>query len=367
MKTSLSSTTSFKRTSIRSGFTLIELLVVIAIIAILVAILLPAVQQAREAARKSQCRNNLKQIGLALMNYESAYESLPPGTLPTVTAGGTPYRQSSWMFRILPFLEGSAEYDSASPDVSDWTMQNGAANRNWKLMNDMRFEVFWCPSSAMPQDKSEGTNGATQALGAPSEIVLQIANYVGVSGAYYKPDSPTTISWQLYTDPYEWGGYGANPSNGMLMPASAKVTNGSGYKIPAIRPCRVRDVTDGMSQTFMVAEQSDYVYDLAGGQTDARASRWSGGMWASGTGDGDGWWLNLSSIRYPISPMKEQMDSYYTNPYSRHTPYTSVHAGGVMFLKGDGAVVAVSDSVDFGTTLAMCSRNDNTTLHQSFE
>lgn len=354
-------------TKTRSGFTLIELLVVIAIIAILVAILLPAVQQAREAARRSQCRNNLKQIGLALMNYESTYAMLPAATLPEVSSGGEVYRAPSWMFRILPYLDGANDYEAAvTTELTDWTMRANAANHNWDLMQQMKYEVYQCPSSTMPTSRTQDTNAATRALGAPEEITYQIANYVGVSGAYYEPEDPTEIAWQNFTDPYEWGGYGANPPNGMIMPATPRITNGSGYKVPAIKPVEVRDVSDGLSNTFMVAEQSEYVYDFAGEKSDARASRWTGGPWASGTGRGDNWWLNVSSIRYPINPAKEQMGSYYLNPYSRHTPFTSAHVGGVLFVRGDGSVAFMSDSASFGIQLAMCTRNDSSLLHDSF-
>src|ERR1700688_1655630 len=89
----------------KRGFTLIELLVVIAIIAVLIALLLPAIQQAREAARRSQCKGNLKQIGLALQNYHSAYNTFPPAALWTATIGGTAQaRNFTWISMILPYI-----------------------------------------------------------------------------------------------------------------------------------------------------------------------------------------------------------------------------------------------------------------------
>src|ERR1700759_2816615 len=100
----------------RRGFTLIELLVVIAIIAVLIALLLPAVQQAREAARRSQCKNNMKQLGLAVHNYHDTYNHLPmcyywgPAGLPGPTGSPTQGPQSSWMIGILPFVDQAPLY-----------------------------------------------------------------------------------------------------------------------------------------------------------------------------------------------------------------------------------------------------------------
>src|SRR5450432_1678919 len=91
-----------------SGFTLIELLVVIAIIAVLIALLLPAVQQAREAARRTQCKNNLKQMGLGLHNYHDTYNMFPPGAL---TAGGDNLWGMSWYIRILPNIDQSVVFN----------------------------------------------------------------------------------------------------------------------------------------------------------------------------------------------------------------------------------------------------------------
>ena len=101
-----------RRAPIRSGFTLIELLVVIAIIAVLVALLLPAVQQAREAARRTQCKNNLMQVGLALHNYDMAHECLPPGTVdPNRPIRSEPKGYHvGWVVQSLPYLDQTPTY-----------------------------------------------------------------------------------------------------------------------------------------------------------------------------------------------------------------------------------------------------------------
>src|SRR5690606_10195612 len=119
------------------GFTLIELLVVIAIIAILVALLLPAVQQAREAARRSSCKNNLKQLGLALHNYHDTYTLFPQGQF-YIEGGSSWHGHSGWV-SLLPFLEQNAIYDQWNHNLHVYSGTNSSLRQN-------KLSAFQCPS-----------------------------------------------------------------------------------------------------------------------------------------------------------------------------------------------------------------------------
>jgi len=140
----------------RRGFTLVELLVVIAIIGVLIALLLPAVQQAREAARRMQCTNNLKQLGLAMHNYHDTYGSFPGAGFRHPGSGNRFY---SWTMNILPFIEQNALYDNQQNRLhtgalpSPWSTNSGDAFTAQNMMVDI--DAFICPSDPPPTDRGE--------------------------------------------------------------------------------------------------------------------------------------------------------------------------------------------------------------------
>ena len=186
----------------RPAFTLIELLVVIAIIAVLVALLLPAVQQAREAARRSQCRNNLKQIGLAMQTYHADLNTLPPGAIQFPSS----LNESTWVTHILPYLDQLPLFETV----------------NWN-------QCFGCvPNTTTPSYK---------------------VSYTFLSGLKCPTDNDVELALGLYAR----GNYAANTGMGTLKSMSVDTSRTNGPFVMNSRT-RMSDFTDGTSNTVLVSE-----------------------------------------------------------------------------------------------------------------
>lgn len=323
------------------GFTLIELLVVIAIIAVLIALLLPAVQQAREAARRTQCRNNLKQLGLALHNYHDTSNCFPPGNV--VPDPGTTMRGASWITRILPMMDQGAAFNQMVFTGTDWTMQNGNPNKNWATTGALRVAGLNCPSSVLPQTRTQSSTSATVSLGAPTSLVYQVGNYVGIAGSY--DNAATGV---CCPSPSTWTGYYRSNYNGMIIASNG--TYGDA------RPVKISDAIDGTSNTMLVAEQSGLDATCSRSDKDCRAGNHDGGAWSGGAGGDTDWWLNMTVLRAPIN--STQGANGNEQPYYRHTRITSQHTGGAHSLFADGAVRYLSNNMDYLTLERIASRND---------
>jgi prepilin-type N-terminal cleavage/methylation domain-containing protein len=220
------------------GFTLIELLVVIAIIGLLIALLLPAVQSAREAARRMQCVNNLKQLGLAALNYESAVGVLPPGSLavpyyfqPGLTEG------LSTLVRILPFAGGGPAYDAANFSLQAITPENGT-------VASIGIGTLWCPSDPVISE----SNVVDSDYGAPAGtgISQRHTSYGGCQGMWSLEILPTNLTYALQL---------AN-MNGVIFSGSS---------------VRIADISDGTGATILFAETS---YGRIPKASDRLLSRW---------------------------------------------------------------------------------------------
>lgn len=338
----------------RSAFTLVELLVVIAIIGILIALLLPAVQQAREAARRMQCSNNLKQQGLGLHNFHDTYNRLPPGAANDMQPFGTrtsPEWGTSWLGYIMPFLELGNAFENAK--LTQGNGYNSTAIQN--AIGDGAgetpvFDVYACPSSPMPR----------VAAYAPKTM---IADYVGISGAvngFGSITAPQGVD-QFFSSSY----FGAATINGALHFNSQT---------------RFADVTDGTSNTMIVGEISDFLYKDASTKFDYRPSARHGFHMGSRGPDtstsvpnsGQSRQFSLSTIRYKINPGKQQFFSGTASSGVRdeggyssggaNVPLTSAHPGGVMVLLTDGSVRFLTETVDNVTLGNLAVRYDGNVL-----
>ena len=299
----------------RRGFTLIELLVVIAIIAVLVAILLPAVQQAREAARMTQCKNNLKQIGIALHSYHETVNRLPISQSMGTNAVGT-FLQRTWVKAILPNLDQQAIYNK-------WDFNKGHAAGTNRELTKTPIAVFRCPSTPGPAIVSVTGTGAN--VDHPDGPVFQagVMDYFASSIVWDVPGRSTM----------------ATPSfNGMIP-----------YNIEGIR---FADVTDGLSTTIMVGETAGGEKRYFRGGVANGLQHETQGTWAtrnrSGIGPEDFTGTIYGGGNYVINSLNYNGTNFY-----------SFHAGSANFLMGDGSVHTLSDSIDLDFAWRLIVPNDN--------
>ncbi len=306
----------------RRAFTLIELLVVIAIIAILIALLLPAVQQAREAARRTQCKNNLKQLGLALHNYMDTHRVFPPGSSGTRSPTTTNWCSASsgnatamglgapWTVMILPFLDETPRYNTFDFNLKFMSSTNvlcGCANDTPSRVINTKFQ---CPS-----DPASGT--------------AAINNYFGVQGGGTAvPAAP----------------------GGCSTSADARVfyNNGGLFYNSSTSP---RDFTDGMSNVFLIGE-TKYAQHPSG-RPDGFHITWA----SSAKYDGSGTPCTLAAARLQIN--SSTLDPLKTNTFDVQTQlFGSRHTGGCHFLLADGSVQFVSENINLATYQTMAIRDD---------
>lgn len=316
------------------GFTLIELLVVIAIIAVLIALLLPAVQQAREAARRSQCKNNLKQLTLAVHNYESTHQTFPPGSLgyPFVFSAQAqllPYVEQSGLQRLLnfsvpPMIEFGAGYDTTA------VTQNDNAAR-------MLLPLMVCPS--------DGSQVAGSLYGGIS--------YPACNGSAMNGTSSETDT------------------------SFGSVSNADGIIFAQSR-IRFRDIVDGTSNTVIFGEQllGDGANAVipAGNDARRRVVQLSGATQTTATACSAGMataanWSGQRGAKWINGHLADSMYNHYYGPNSKspdcHNGYhnyaitsaRSAHTGGVQAALADGGVRFISENINQTIWRALATRN----------
>lgn len=288
----------------KRGFTLIELLVVISIIAILIALLLPAVQQARSAARRTQCKNNLKQIGLALHNYTEAFNKIPPafcwgdGELADAIAGNSTANGRddvdvfAWSVFILPYLDQKPLYEQMGATESFSISGGGSAVQLGHVQ--MVIPGYRCPSDPTEDVSIAGAAGTINFPGGETKTA-GVSNYLGNFGNSSQPNCLPN-------------GPSTDPGNGVFF------QNGS---------ISFRDFIDGASNSIAVGEVSFR-------------------QRAPGTRPGVGWWIGgdrsarrniLRSVRLPMN-------------MRNFAAFGSVHPGGAQFLMMDGSVQFLNENMN---------------------
>jgi prepilin-type N-terminal cleavage/methylation domain-containing protein/prepilin-type processing-associated H-X9-DG protein len=347
----------------RRAFTLIELLVVIAIIAVLIGLLLPAVQKVREASARAKCQNNLKQIGVAIHNFESNYSRLPPASTRIPDPNYWMHGPTWWVY-ILPFMEQDNVYNRATFDnragvnESFWFADTGDVNK--PVFEGVRFEMFRCPSSLLPEWNlidEEGTSTATNGGYRAWE-----ATYTAILGSDRHRTTDTTARNGPVSD------------GGVLV---IRTTRDQGI--------RLSDITDGTSNTIMVGEQSDWASPRVTGNgepvdsqySDMRSSDSRGafmgtsyatqpkgpgsltGCMGDGTVNRGNNCMRCYNTTTVVAPLNSKRFVFAQSGDERcGTPIQSVHTGGANVLFADGSVHFLNEGIDLNTFKNLVDRDD---------
>jgi prepilin-type N-terminal cleavage/methylation domain-containing protein len=370
---------------VRGGFTLVELLVVIAIIGILVALLLPAIQAAREAARRTQCNNNLKNISLALQNYHDTYKVFPMGAVYGGPFQGPRKAGPNWWYGTLPFLEQRNIYDKIAatqrPGIVAhfrWGGNAGLRPANFpeigNALQRLVPDYMRCPSSPLPVMRTQ-----------TGEMCLP--TYSGISGG--TPIQRDAQVHGLTVYPNETWGNPTSPQvfrddNNMMETPEGGIICATGM-LTVNEHMDMAKCTDGTSNTMIVGEQSDWLRDA----DQTISTKYHGdSCWHPGS-DYGGWIMGLSngknnpirlaqhpwnqrthgiaSVRYkpdlkrvigPSGNGAPGCNERHDNGRGVNNPIQSPHPGGVLVALVDGSVQFVSGTTELAVFLRLAIRDD---------
>jgi prepilin-type N-terminal cleavage/methylation domain-containing protein/prepilin-type processing-associated H-X9-DG protein len=313
-----------------SAFTLVELLVVITIIGILIALLLPAVQAAREAARRMQCTNNLKQLALAMHNYHSNHKSLPAGAY---CAKDTIYGGHAWIEGLLPYIEQQGVYDRINFNVDIF------ASPNNELLGKLVITGLMCPT-----DPLAGLQDRSAIIGPPRHVLCYSLgeSYAPNGGPMEmlgrEQNTCTIAGWSDKRNCYgEFGGMAQYGSHGFFAP---------GYGIAY----NFNDCTDGLSNTFLIGEQLP-------GYTQ-HALYFHSYLTAATTNIPPNY-HHVNSCPAPCTA--DESDGTGSSCVFSMMGFKSDHAGGLNMAMADGSVCFINETIDYRTWVFLGSRNDGET------
>lgn len=295
----------------RHGFTLVELLVVIAIIAVLIGLLLPAVQAAREAGRRTSCANNLRQVGLACLQYHESRRFLPPARFADQFV--------TWAVVVLPYLEQQAGYDL-------WDIQAGYYSQSAEARR-LQVPAFYCPTRRQPGGIStQGDGGSPGALG---DYAASCGNLVRYTGA--------NPNWQDSIN-----------ANGVIITARSAVASGRITSYQGV--VSLAAVTDGTSYTSLLGEK--YVRRGFHGIGVAGETNPSGDG-SIYNGDHEWWYSRVAGAGMPLCDGPDDTSAFHA------TRFGSDHVGICQFVLCDGSVRALPNSTPTDVLALLTQRNDN--------
>jgi len=373
-------------TSRTRGYTLVELLIVVVIICGLLALLIPAIQVSREAARKTQCNNNLKMIALALQKYHDSYKTFPSGAMHAGAAGDSARIGPSWWVGILPYAENRNAYDQlmklqqpGAPGNAAFNAQNANAHISGAPLKRLTPEMMRCPSSPLPMtEEPDGPVILPSYVGIAGgcDIAANSPDYLAAGGASKLLPNATRI----YHNRHKGVGH-----------VSGGIITASGI-LPPCTYTSMMNCTDGTSNTMVVGEQSDWLRDIDGkvstlyhgdpgwdtrGTGPQAASTTAGGGFLSGTaatqpvppaqanrpaGPPPAYdCYNIATVRYPPGYKGVLGKSAFPGCSEDHginNPLQSPHPGGVLTAFVDGSVQFMSEGTDLAVLLRTAIRDD---------
>ncbi|MCH7726216.1 MAG: DUF1559 domain-containing protein [Planctomycetes bacterium] len=322
----------------RRGFTLVELLVVIAIIGILIALLLPAVQAAREAARRADCTNNLKQIALGIQMHHDTFKRFPPGVAsnrrPTFGTHRGGQWGASWMVYILPYIEQSAIFNSRG--FSPMNQQYNRVDIR-RAIGDLanpkypQISTYRCPSSPLTR---------TRSFSSPQSMIPDYMAMSGTRRGYGGTPNRRNVDWRS-------NGSGDTGLNGMF-----------GYETKY----RFADITDGSAFTMGVAECGQWLFRNSNDRRDHRPGRQHG--FAMGCSNIGQRWMNTSTLRWGVNYCTNPNRPCNTNARGIHantgnnSPIRSAHPAGAMMASMDGSVHFLATITEATVLGRLACRND---------
>ncbi|HEY4232891.1 MAG TPA: DUF1559 domain-containing protein [Lacipirellulaceae bacterium] len=337
------------------GFTLVELLVVIAIIGILVALLLPAIQAAREAARRSSCSNNLKNLGLAALNHHDVNKHFPVcmGAYDPTEAVGKPQSAASWILNMLPQMEEQALFDKfklagafegqftanicqTAVAGTDKLNKGLDSSKNGIAVPDLmktKLQVLQCPSDGKSNILSD-----QQSEWSPGKCQLAVTSYKGVIDDTMANENPGTDFTNLVPDQFRSGNY-EDPAPGWTTQHDCHRDTrcrGFFFRQSFQKPVTIAKVTDGTSKTVMIGE------DVPEFNMQHSAAFYSNGSWCSCN----------APLNYGLPQDPDTISLAWFNAQG----FRSRHPGGVQFCFADGSVRFISEDVDNIAYRTSCTR-----------